>query len=271
MLDLEKCYMLGVGTTNVDRLQLLNEHYNPSSRALLEMVGVRSGGRVADIGCGHGAMSAWLAERVGPTGKVYAVDSSREQIELAGQRIAHLPQVELVCARVEDLPAQLGALDLVYSRFLLLHLPDPLAAIRAMAGLLRDEGQLVLEVPDIEALRFVPGEQASDLWRRWWMRLGEVSGASYDVAGQAADLLVAAGLSIQRRDRYQPVSARQEAKLLHALGFQQLIGAYIGRAGAAPHEIEEHLAFLRRVIPDPKVTVELYSITQYVATRTAAA
>ncbi|HKU38011.1 MAG TPA: methyltransferase domain-containing protein, partial [Polyangiales bacterium] len=235
-------YSLGVGDPDRERLRLLDEHYNPSSRALLESIGIEVGDRIADVGCGHGTMTAWLARRVGPTGTIYALDGSEQQLEIARSTLHGLDHVRLLCATVEDPPRSAHDLDWVYSRFLLLHLPDPLAGVRAMRRMLRPGGQLVLEVPDFGALRFVPADPASGLWAKWWPQLGKTIGASYDVCERTEDMLHAAGFEILRMDRYQPVSARREAKLLHALGFEQLVPAYLEQGGARQWEIDAHRA-----------------------------
>lgn len=57
---------MAVGDLDAARLALLDRFYNPSSRAFCESAGVAEGDTVADIGCGHGSMTRWLAERVGP-------------------------------------------------------------------------------------------------------------------------------------------------------------------------------------------------------------
>ena len=258
-------YTLETGNADVERLRILNDHYNPSSRALLESAGVKAGDRVIDVGCGHGAMTEWLAQRVGEQGKVYAVDSSQAQLDVARARLARYSHVELICAHVEDPALSELAADCVYSRFVLMHLADPRAAIAAMGRMLAPGGQLITEVGDVTAQRFVPGDPAADLWRGWWFRLGEALGASYDVSARAEALLREAGFAIERMDEFQPVSSRREAKLLHALGFEQLIPAYIKHGGADVEQVERHLEFLRRVVPDASVRIALYRVTQYVA------
>jgi ubiquinone/menaquinone biosynthesis C-methylase UbiE len=267
MVGAGSSYSLGVGAADLQRLKLLQHHYDPSSRALLESVGIAAGDRVADVGCGHGGMTAWLARCVGASGVVYALDASEEQLELARRTLDGLAHVRLVCASLEDSPLDIHELDWVYSRFLLMHVADPLAAIRAMRRMLRAGGQLVLEMPDVSALRFVPADPASALWAKWWSQLGKAIGASYDMCERAEAILHAAGFEIMRMDRFQPVSTRRESKLLHALGFEQLIPAYLEHSSARPWEIEAHLAYLQRAIDDPSVRVELYAVTQYVAVK----
>ncbi|WP_227979783.1 class I SAM-dependent methyltransferase [Nocardia spumae] len=259
-------YSMAVGDRDAARLALLDQHYNPSSRAFLESVGLTAGATVADIGCGHGTMTAWLAERVGPDGLVYAIDSSVEQLDIARRMVGELPQVQYIHARIEDAPLEVGAVDWVYSRFLLMHVADPAAAIGAMERMLDDDGALLLEMSDVGALRFVPGhDPAADLWRQWWFALGRARGAAHDICDRTPRLLTDAGFIIARSDRFQPVSAMPEAKMLHALGFEQCVPAYLEIAGADPAEIDAHRAFLERVVPDTEVAVELYSTSQYFA------
>jgi ubiquinone/menaquinone biosynthesis C-methylase UbiE len=258
-------YGLATGTADADRLGLLAYHYNPASRAILEAAGLGAGQRVADIGCGHGAMTAWLAECVGERGSVLALDSSAAQLELAAAELAHFDNIEYLCASVEAAPIADDLLDIAFCRFLVLHLRDPALAVRKIAAMLKPGGCLVVEVADIGALRFSPGGPDSELWAPWWFALGKVRGASYDVGPRFDDLLRDAGLQLERMDEYQPVSTRREAKLLHALGFRQLIPDYIEHAGAHPDAIQRHLAFLDAALDDPGVRVALYRTTQYIA------
>ncbi|MBV7706685.1 class I SAM-dependent methyltransferase [Nocardia nova] len=259
-------YSMAVGDRDAARLALLDQHYNPSSRAFLESVGLCAGATVADIGCGHGAMTAWLAERVGPDGVVYAVDASAEQLEIARRMVGDLPQVRYVHARIEDAPLEPGSVDWVYSRFLLMHVADAAAALTAMERMLADDGALLLEMSDVGALRFVPADDpAADLWREWWFALGRARGAAHDIYERTPQLLTEAGFIIARRDRFQPVSAMPEAKMLHALGFEQCVPAYLEHAGADPAAIDAHRAFLQRVVPDTDIAVELYATSQYFA------
>ncbi|HYB34495.1 MAG TPA: hypothetical protein VEF72_00945 [Mycobacterium sp.] len=116
----------------------------------------------------------------------------------------------------------------------------------------------------------MPGDDpAANLWRQWWFALGRARGVSYEIFDRTPGLLTAAGFTIERSDRFQPVSTLPEAKALPALGFEQCVPGYLEHARADPADIERHRAFLRRVIPDPGVGVELFPITKYVARPTS--
>src|SRR4029079_9538366 len=66
--------------------------------AALDAIGIAKGSTVADVGAGAGYITWRLAERVGPSGKVYANDIQPKMLELlrknmAGRNIANVETV----------------------------------------------------------------------------------------------------------------------------------------------------------------------------------
>lgn len=263
----EAGYSMQVGDADAGRLKLLGRFYDPNSAAFLEAAGVAAGESVADLGCGHGAVTDRIAARVGDTGTVYAVDASPDQLRIARAALAHRRNVTFVEAAVEDDPLAGVRVDWVYSRFLLMHVSDVRHALLAMANMLTEGGALLLEIADVGSLRFLPESPDSDMWRPWWYALGKARGAAYDVAERIEELLNQTGFTIERCDRYQPVAASAEAKLVHALGFDQCAPAYLNEIGAPADQIDAHYGFLRRAVNDPTIMVALFSNTQYIARR----
>ena len=258
-------YSMRLGDADVERLTLLGRFYDPNSAAFIESAGVGTGDSVVDLGCGHGAVTDRIAARVGDIGTVYAVDASTDQLRIARSTLADRRNVTFIESAVEDDPLGGVRVDWVYSRFLLMHVGDVCRALRAMADMLTEGGALLLEIADIGSLRFLPGSRESDLWRPWWYALGKSRGASYDVAERIEELLDQSGFAIHRCDRYQPVASSPEAKLVHALGFDQCAPAYMNEIGAPADQIEAHYAFLRRAVNDPTVMIALFKNTQYIA------
>lgn len=258
-------YSMRLGNADAERLTLLGQFYDPSSAAFIESAGIGAGHSVADLGCGHGAITDRIADRVGDTGTVYAVDASADQLEVARSKMAHHHNVTFIEGALEDDPLGGVRVDWVYCRFLLMHVGDVARALRAMAEMLTEGGALLLEIADIGSLRFMPGSRESDLWRPWWYALGRSRGASYDVAERIEELLDQTELVIHRCDRYQPVASSQEAKLVHALGFDQCAAAYQNEIGVPAEQIEAHYSFLRRAVDDPTVMVALFNNVQYIA------
>jgi len=110
----------------------------PVSDRLVEMAGVGDGQRVLDIATGIGEPAVTAARRVGPAGRVLAVDLSPQMLEIAAERVAAEG-----FSNIEFLEADAGALDLpeksfdaVLCRFGLMFLPDVDAALERVLRLL---------------------------------------------------------------------------------------------------------------------------------------
>jgi predicted methyltransferase len=112
----------------------------------MDAIGAHPGSVVGDIGAGGGYFTFLLAERVGPTGKVYAEDIVPEKVaalrEAAEQR--HLSQIEALAGTPSDPRLPSEALDAIlvvnaYHEFL-----DYDAMQRAMYGALKPGGLLAI-------------------------------------------------------------------------------------------------------------------------------
>lgn len=99
-------------------------------------------GRVLDLGCGNGVVTAWLAERgFDPVG----IDPSPEGIAIA--RSAH-PELEFHQASVdESLPRDFGSFAMVVCLEVIEHVYDPVRFARRALDLLRPGGVLLLSTP----------------------------------------------------------------------------------------------------------------------------
>ena len=112
----------------------------------LDAIGIQKGSTVADIGAGSGYFTVRLAERVGPTGKVYANDIQPEMLQLLRRRLdaGHITNVTLVQGAIDDPKLPSSTLDLellvdVYHEF-----SQPQAMLRHLREALTPSGRLVL-------------------------------------------------------------------------------------------------------------------------------
>src|SRR5438067_13599656 len=96
------------------RLRALERIYDPASTRRLEALGVGPGWRCLEVGAGGGSITRWLCSKVGPAGRVLAVDIDTRFV--GGIRSANLDVARLDVTTVA-LPA--ASFDLVHARALL--------------------------------------------------------------------------------------------------------------------------------------------------------
>jgi len=119
---------------------------------MLDSLGIQKGDAVADLGAGVGYLTVRMARRVGPTGKVVAVDLQEEMLKGLHERLARegLKNVEAVLATETDPRLPEGSLDLVLMVDVYHELSRPeevLSAVRRslkLEGSSRRAGRLVL-------------------------------------------------------------------------------------------------------------------------------
>jgi SAM-dependent methyltransferase len=114
------------------------------SHQMADLAGVAAGQRALDVGCGPGALTAELVERLGP-GSVAAVDPSEPFVAAAHAR--H-PAVDIHQAVAEDLPFESDAFDATLAQLVVHFMSDPVAGLREMARVTHRGGRVVACVWD---------------------------------------------------------------------------------------------------------------------------
>ena len=114
--------------------------------AALDAIMIARGATVADVGAGAGYFTWRLAERVGPTGKVYANDIQPEMLALLRKNIEarHLTNVETVLGTEDDPKLPRGQIDLVLLVDVYHEFSQPQKMLRKMRDSLKSDGRLVL-------------------------------------------------------------------------------------------------------------------------------
>src|SRR5919112_6586530 len=106
------------------------------SPQLLRLAGMEMGQRALDVGCGPGALTAELVERLG-SAAVAAVDPSESFVAAARER--H-PGVDVRQAGAEALPFGDGVFDVTLAQLVVHFMTDPVSGIREMARVTRRGG-----------------------------------------------------------------------------------------------------------------------------------
>jgi len=112
----------------------------------LDAIGIMPGSVVGDVGAGVGYMTARLARRVGPNGKVYANDIQPEMLEQLRKNMAResIGNVTTVVGAEDDPHLPPSTLDLVLLVDVYHEFSKPQAMLRKIRESLKPEGRLVL-------------------------------------------------------------------------------------------------------------------------------
>jgi SAM-dependent methyltransferase len=221
---------------------------------LADYADVRAGRRVLDVGCGPGALTAELVERVGPE-NVHAVDPSESFVSAA--RARH-PEVTVERAPAENLPFPDASFDSTLAQLVVHFMEDPVRGLSEMARVTRAGGVVAASVWDQVGDR-------SPL-TPFWKAVRELdAGAATEShmpgtrAGHLAELFAQAGLrnvedtALESHVTYTSFDDWWEP---HTLGVG-LVGRYTaGLNEQRRRELREHC---RRTLPEPPFTLTAFA------------
>jgi ubiquinone/menaquinone biosynthesis C-methylase UbiE len=259
-----KNYMLATGDEAANRLQLLNQIFGSSTRELLNLAGLALGMRVAEIGCGAGLVALSMAEAVGKDGSVAAVDMSAEQLRVAeaNAAAAGLKNLSFHAANACDTGLPRASFDLVYSRFLMCHLTEPVKALAEMRALLKPGGILVCEDHDDGGIFSEPPTRA-------YKRLVEIS----EAVNRARGLDSYVGLKLPRLVREagfatpellvkQIALLRGQAKRFWEITLREAAPAIFAAGASTPEDLESICAEMQTIAKDETTLLMLARVTQ---------
>jgi predicted methyltransferase len=131
--------------------------------AVMDALGLRAGGVVADVGCGRGYFAFRLARRVGAQGKVYAEDIKSEDIDKVRSMATAegLSQIETILGAPDDPHLPAGALDAVLVVKAYHEMPDFDAMLEGLFRALMPGGRLGIIDREAE-----PGKPRGDYYDR---------------------------------------------------------------------------------------------------------
>ena len=136
-------YTFGTSATAASRLEEIAKYFNPLAADLIQRFASTPCDIAVDIGCGPGFTTDMLAAAANCQ-KTYGLDISREFLEIATQRFAHCTFLE---HDVTQVPFPLTA-DVMYARFVLCHLREPLKLVAHWITQLNSGGLLFVDEID---------------------------------------------------------------------------------------------------------------------------
>ncbi len=184
--------------------QVAADYDNPSTRffpfcadLLVNHVKPRPGTRVLDVATGTGAVAVPLAQAVGPTGRVHAIDLSERMLDRAEANIRKmaLDNVDLHQMDAQCLDFRAGYFHTVVCSYGLFFLPDMQAALRDWVRVLQAGGRLAFT--SFETTAFQPMlDNFIECLPEFGVSLPEGTFSSHRIAssGHCRELLEEAGL-----------------------------------------------------------------------------
>jgi SAM-dependent methyltransferase len=124
--------------------RFMGRYSEPLATEFATLVDPCRGQRALDVGCGPGALTAVLADRLGPTA-VAAVDPSESFVSAARER---LPDVDIQPAPAEALPFPDDTFDLALAQLVVPFMAKPEAGLSEMARVTRPGGVVSASVWD---------------------------------------------------------------------------------------------------------------------------
>jgi SAM-dependent methyltransferase len=223
----------------------------PLAAELLTLTDLAPGDRVLDVGCGPGALTAQLVDRLGPDA-VAAVDPSESFVAAVRSR---LPGVSVQQAGAEALPFSDDTFDAAFAGLVVHFMTDPVAGIAEMRRVTRPGGAVAASVWDYEYAR----SPVSMFWRV--VRDLDPSSPGEDLLagvreGELVDFFARAGLMDVRPVTLTitvPIGSFEDWWEPYTLGVGPA-GAYVAGLDEAGREtLREHC---RRVVPAGPFEIE---------------
>jgi len=249
-------YVLATGAAAVRRLHVLHDVYAPAGRRVLLQAGLKEGMRIADFGCGVGAVTRMLAEMVGPAGHVTGVDINRAQLAEASSFCEQkgLKNTTFVEASAYNTKLPKNSFDLVYCRFLLLHLQNPAECLREMRDVLKPGGILVVEDGDIATASSIP-PSAMEAFATLFCRLGPARGVNYSIANDLYSLVVGAGFARVHMEISQPGIKDGENRNFLKWSLEEAAPALVKEGIISQKTLAATLSAMQDAVEDPRVLI----------------
>jgi len=196
----DRDYVLGTHDEELARLGLQHRVWLPVVLDCWHRAGVTVGKRVLDVGAGPGYATVDLAEIVGPTGEVIALERSQNFVRAMEEacRARSLTNVKIheIDLMTDDLPA--ADYDFAWCRWVVSFVNDPALLIRKLARVMPKRSLSIFhEYGHYETWRFLPRLPMQERFREHVIATWRESGGEPDGAAGLSELLADNGFAIR--------------------------------------------------------------------------
>ena len=137
-------YILGTDKEELKRLELQHRVWASESRKGWSNAEFHKGQTILDLGCGPGSCSLELAQIVGYSGKILALDRSESFIAYLDAHVKKLNlPVEPILSDFDSMDSKINSFDGMYCRWALAWVPNPKEIIGKIVQALKPGGRMV--------------------------------------------------------------------------------------------------------------------------------
>jgi SAM-dependent methyltransferase len=199
-MEQNRSYVIGTHDAEIERLGVQHRVWRASVLDFWRLGGLTEGMTVIDAGAGPGHATLDLAEIVGPTGRVIALERSRRFLDALEARAAQrgLTNIQTIETDLADFDWTGISADRLWCRWVLAFVPNPTAIVRDMAQSLKPGGAaLIHEYYDYGSWHMAPPSPLFDDYVTRIIASWRATGGEPDIALALPGLLADAGLSVE--------------------------------------------------------------------------
>jgi SAM-dependent methyltransferase len=229
----------------LERLQSLERLFDPASQRHLAARGLRAGWRCLEVGCGAGSIATWLADQVGPSGSVLAVDLDPRFLEGHGRANLDVRRCDVTRESLEP-----SSFDLIHARAVMEHIPERQQILARLVKALQPGGWLVIEDTDFGGAaasmigRYMLPNALSDVCERMYLAADALfvkRGAMGTFGPHLPQALTAAGLEDVLAEVHAPLVSGGTSGDWVRLTVDQLRAGFVASGYVTVAEVEEWL------------------------------
>ena len=256
-------YIIAGGREGKERLNLLSQVMLPTTSQLLNTVGLDTGMKCLDVGCGGGHVTLLMASLVGPRGRFVGTDVDGEILALARQDAegAQLDNVEFRHADAAVCQEEEG-FDLVYARFLLTHLSAPEKCLETMAKACKPKGLIVIEDIDFSGSFCHPYCVAYERYTELYQETAHRRGGDPNIGLKLPGMLRQAGAQEVQVCVVQPAHLQGEGKLIASVTMERIANSVISEGLTTQKEVTEIIGGLNEAAADTRILMSLPRVFQ---------
>ena len=197
----ERDYILGTHDEEIERLGLQHRVWRPKMLECWRNAGITIGSRVMDIGAGPGYAAIDLAEIVGPTGQVIALERSDRFVQFA-EALCKMRGLSNVQFRNIDLMldsfGDVTGLDATWCRWVAAFVSSPSKLVASIANALRPGGVAIFhEYIDYRTYRLAPRKLAVESFVNEVIKNWRESGGEPDIGLELPHMLHNSGFTVR--------------------------------------------------------------------------